>query len=292
MNEDDQTSTTFPATADSFIELRQISSLRIHPACASRGLHSLPIPETLKALDRSELISVSSSGIVMKGLDLFTELSAKPDGKVKVLVHPIDDLQALEWIIRQSAPKSGYSGYARFLLTKDLFDESMRQLGRENMRLGGKYKGLSNLENLTEIRRNEEFARKAVIGVTYVGYASKLEMEASDEVKRALLTGELPIYRAYAFLKDSRPQKKCLDEFRVEQTQSRYIRQAVRGLCRQEKGPWGMNADRLCEAILRMSPEQRERIRVATTRAEGELMTISIGLMDALYQTGDLFDGR
>jgi hypothetical protein len=148
----------------------------------------------------------------------------------------LDDSQALHLIIEQSEPQNGYSPYARILLATELLGDCITEAARENMRLGGKYKGLPNLENLSEVHRNREIARIAKVAVGYVGYAEKLRRHAADEIKQVLLTGELPIYRAFAFLKDRRSPRECLAEFRAEGTRQVDVRQAIRDLRKQKEG--------------------------------------------------------
>ena len=136
---------------------------------------------------------------------------------------------------RNPNPPNGPSPYARILLAADLIDDWITEAARENMRLGGKYKGLPNLENLSEVHRNKEIARISGVASGYVGYAQRLRRQAADEIKQALLTGELPIYRAFAFLKNFRSQQECLAEFRAERTRTVDVRQAIRGLRKQRR---------------------------------------------------------
>jgi hypothetical protein len=216
----------------------------------------------------------------------------RPDKEIQCLVYPFDDNQALHWIIQQSEPQDGYSPYARYLLTFELLDDCITRAARENMRLGGKYKGLPNLENLSEVHHDKEIARIAKIAVGYVGYAHKLRRQASDEIKQALLTGELPIYRAFAFLHNRRSPQECLAEFRAGRTQPADVRQAIRDLRKEKEGSPRLSLDAIFRRIQRMPTEQKDQIRIGRIRTKGNLVLVSNDLIDQLDWTGDLFHGQ
>ena len=273
-------------------EPRQVGSLRYHRAWSECGLENLAVPGCLKSSDPMEPLYISTSGIVIKGLDQFKVLHARQDEKIKCFIYPLDDNQALQWILEQSVPQNGPSPYARFLLATELLGDRITELARENMRLGGKYKGFPNLENLSEVHRNREIARIARVAVGYVGYAQKLRRQAADEIKQALLTGELPIYRAFAFLKDCRSQQECLARFRSERTRPVDVRQAMRDLRKQKEGGEGLSVDPVCSGILRIPAEIRDKVRVGRIRTKGNVLLVSNDLLDQLDRTGDLFDGR
>lgn len=164
-------------------ESHRVGSLRYHRAWPELGLENLPVRGSLKSSGPTEPLSISTSGIVIKGFDQFKTLRNWPDKEIQCLIYPFDDNQALHWIIQQSQPQDGYSPYARILLAIELLGDSITQTARENMRLGGKYKGFANLENLSELHRNKEVARITKVAEGYVGYAIKLRRKASDEIK-------------------------------------------------------------------------------------------------------------
>jgi hypothetical protein len=273
-------------------EPRQVGSLRYHRAWSECGLENLAVPGCLKSSDPMEPLYISTSGIVLRGLDQFQALRSRPSEKVNCIVYPWTEDEALQWILEQSVPQNGPSPYARFLLATELLGDRITELARENMRLGGKYKGFPNLENLSEVHRNREIARIARVAVGYVGYAQKLRRQAADEIKQALLTGELPIYRAFAFLKDCRSQQECLARFRSERTRPVDVRQAMRDLRKQKEGGEGLSVDPVCSGILRIPAEIRDKVRVGRIRTKGNVLLVSNDLLDQLDRTGDLFDGR
>jgi hypothetical protein len=173
-----------------------------------------------------------------------------------------------------------------------LLDAWLKDLGRDNMSLGGELKGLSKLTNLTRVHRRKEIARIARVAEGYVWYTTRIEQEAIDEVKEAVLLKELPIYIAFQFLRDRLSQKECLARFRSERTRPVDVRQAMRDLRKQKEGGEGLSVDPVCSGVLRMPAEIRDQVRVGRIRTKGNVLLVSNDLLDQLDRTGDLFDGR
>jgi hypothetical protein len=211
---------------------------------------------------------------------------------ITCIVFPWDDDEALQRIIEQTAPQHALSEYARILLTRDLLDSWLKDLARENMRLGGQHKGLSNLTNLTQVHRRKEIARIAMVAEGYVSYAASLYAGATEEIKQALMTDELPMYLAIKFLKSGRSQHECLADFRAERTRTTDVRQATRELQRKKESEEELLPERVCKAIEKWITKPHEPIRVGRIRTSGNVLLLSNDLLDQLYRTGDLFHGQ
>jgi hypothetical protein len=277
---------------DVTVRERQVGSLRLHPSWSELGLAHHAVPVCLKSSTPGEPIQISTSGIVLKGIDQFEALRSQPKEMISCIVFPWDDDEALQWIIEQTAPQGALSEYARILLTRDLLDSWLKELAKENMRLGGEHKGLSNLTNLTQVHRRKEIARVAMVAEGYVSYAARLHAEATEEVKQALLTGELPIYLAVDFLKNGRSQHECLANFRTERTRTKDVRQAIRKLQGQKKADENLLPERVFRAIEKWQAKTDGQIRVGRIRTGGNVLLISNDLLDQLYCTGDIFHGQ
>jgi hypothetical protein len=277
---------------DVTVEERRVGSLRLHLSWSDLGLAHHAVPACLKSHTAGEPIQISTSGIVLKGINQFEASRSRPDEMITCIVFPWDDDEALQRIIEQTAPQDALSGYPRILLARDLLDSWLKELAIENMRLGGEHKGLSNLTNLTQIHRRKEIARVAMVAEGYVSYAARLNADATDEVKQALLTGELPIYLAVGFLTSGRSQHECLADFRAERTRTKDVRQATRKRQRQKDSIENLLPERVCRAIEQWVTKTHEQIRIGTIRTKGNVLLISNDFLDQLYSTGDLFHGQ
>lgn len=274
------------------VEDRQIGSLRLHPSWSDLGLAHQAVPACLKTHTVGEPIQVSTSGIVLKGIDQFEAFRSQADEMITCIVFPWDDDEALQRIIEQTAPQDALSEYSRILLARDLLDSWLKELAKENMRLGGKHKGLSNLTNLTEVHRRKEIARVARVAEGYVSYATRLSAAATNEVKQALLTNELPIYLAVGFLTSERSQHECLVDFRAERTRTKDVRQATRKPKRRKDLVENLLPEQVCRAIEKWATNTHKQIHIGTIRTKGNVMLISNDLLDQLYCSGDLFHGQ
>ena len=83
MSEHPQIMAPLRIVGDITVEPRQVGSLRYHHAWSECGLENLAVPGCLKSSDPMEPLYVSTSGIVMKGFDLFKVLRARQDEKIK-----------------------------------------------------------------------------------------------------------------------------------------------------------------------------------------------------------------
>lgn len=277
-------------TGEVTIAMRQVGSLRVHPAWHDCGLDHLAFPAALNSHTADDPIHISTSGIVVKGFNQLKQF--EPTAEISCFVYPWDDDEALQRIIEQSAPQGGLSDYARILLTIELLDAWLKGLAAENMRRGGQHgRGLSNLTDLKPVQRRREIARVAQVAEGYVSYAARIKCEAIPAVKKAVLAKEVPLYVAVQFLSAPCSQQESLAAFRASRTRSSEVRQSMRDLRRQRENKDGISADRLCKAIIRGVKEQNIDVRVGTMRTKGNVLLASNDLLDQLLRTGELFDG-
>lgn len=139
----------------------------------------------------------------------------------------------------------------------------LQQKALENMRIGGKHKGLANLPKaeLTDVR--QEIARIASVGSRNVGNVKIILEKADTRLIDALQGDALTIHQAVQWCALSRTQQvKELTRHNVNRRTNRVIRQTIHRLKKSEAAP---KLATVLNALQQMETSNPESIVVRTT---------------------------
>ena len=151
---------SFNPIAMSWVEWRPVvrspKQLRLHPALDELGwvgvVGELNEAAGLSSQSVSGQILITSDGIILTGigrwrLAVFERRHAIPCNECLL---PLDEDEALQFIISHHQPQRGWNAFIRIRLALKL-EPYFQQRALDNMRAGGKYKGLAKLPEAQHI---------------------------------------------------------------------------------------------------------------------------------------------
>jgi hypothetical protein len=205
---------------------RQLDQLRAHPSYRLDGHPVVRSPEQLRlhrALDEldwvgmigelneavrlrnssvAEPILITTNGTILAGFGRWR--SAVFDGRheINCIEYSLSEDEALQFIIRHHQPQRGWNAFTRIrlALTQEPY---FQQQALENMRAGGKYKGLANLPEAQHIDVRQEIASAAGVGARNVGNVKTILRNAHPRLITALLNGTLTVNGAMPLCRQS-----------------------------------------------------------------------------------------
>jgi hypothetical protein len=127
--------------------------------------------------------------------------------------------------------RRGWNAFFRIRLALTL-EPYFQQRALENMRAGGKYKGLANLPEAQHIDVRQEIASAAGVGARNVSNVKTILKNAHPRLKAALRNGTLTINGAMQFCK--LPKAEQLEQF-IRHSEEREINKVIRQSIAQPK---------------------------------------------------------
>src|SRR5581483_2692697 len=207
------------------------SELRLDPAFDSVGFNDCvdDLSRAVRLRDESVpgLILATQRGIILAGIANWW--LAVCDGRTQIswIEFPIAEEDALQFIINHYQANPGLNDFAciRLALTKEPYFE---QKARENMCVGGKYKGSTNLSRADHVEVRRRVADLAHTGVGNVAKVKAILQSCHPAIVAALEHGVLSIHRAWLWCKLPKSQQKeefaRWEEKRTERIISRELR--------------------------------------------------------------------
>ena len=127
-------------------------------------------------------------------------------------------------IISHHQPRRGWNAFIRIRLALKL-EPYFQQRALDNMRAGGKYKGLANLPEAQQIDVRQEIARVAGVGARNVSNVRTILQTAHPRLIETLRDGTLTINRAIQFCK--LPWAEQLEQF-IRYSEERATNKVIR----------------------------------------------------------------
>ena len=211
--------------------VRSPQSLKLHRALDELGWFGA-MSELNEAVQRStssttEPILSSTKGTILAGFGRWQAAILSGEGEINCIEYSLDEEEALQFIIRHHQPERGWNAFLRICLALKL-EACFEKIALDNLRAGGKYKGLADLPRAQSIDVREEIARVAGVGARNVTNVKTILQTAHGRMKEALRNGTLTINRAMQFCK--LPRDEQLEEFvryEEERATNKVIRQTI-----------------------------------------------------------------
>ena len=212
--------------------VRALKELRLHPALEEIGFGGLLVDlnEVIRSQDqvsRMEPIYVTHTGLILSGFGRWR--SAIFDGRIEIdcMETSLALDESLQFILTHHQARRGWNDFVRIRLALTL-EPALQQRALENMRIGGKFKGLANLPEAHHINVREEIARAAGVGGRNVSNVKTILERAHPSLIQALQEGVLSINRAIQLC--NLPKARQLEQFihySEERAISRIIRRSI-----------------------------------------------------------------
>ena len=269
-------------TATSRLEWRPVvrspEQLRLHPALKELGwiggMDEFTAAARLKDQSVPEPILITTNGTILAGYGRWQ--SAVFDGRheINCIEYPLVDDEALQFIIRHHRSRCGWNAFVRIRLALTL-ESYYQQKAIENMRVGGKWKGLTNLSNADRIDVRQQMAHDAGTGTSNVDKVKAILHSAHPNIIAALQNDLLKIHRAWKWCKLPRLQQKA--EFaRYEEDLTQ--RKILHGLLPK---PTSVSLDpaQVIDALQRLEARQPGSIDIRTSRSKRTVVILAQGLL-------------
>lgn len=133
--------------------------------------------------------------------------------------YPLGEGEVLPFILRYHQPRHTWNSFVRISIARRL-KPALQQRALDNMRAGGKNKGLTNLSKADRIDVRQQIAMLAGTGVGNVTKVETILERAHPSIIVALQNALLSIHRAWQWCKLSKMEQK--EEFaRYEEERTR-----------------------------------------------------------------------
>jgi hypothetical protein len=203
--------------------------LRLHPAMKELGwtgaIDELNNVARRKNQSMSDPILITTNRTILAGFGRWRLAILDGWTEIDCTEYPLGDDEALDFIIRHHQPQRGWNAFVRIGLALTL-ESNFQQKAQENMRIGGKYKGSTNLSGADHIEVRREIAKVAGTGTGNVGKVKKILRHAHPSIIAALQNGLIRIHRAWKWCKLSKLQQKAeFARYEEERIQRKILRE-------------------------------------------------------------------
>jgi len=270
---------SFNPTAMSRLEGRPVvrspEQLRLHRALEELGWSGVigELNEAVRLTNQSvtEPILIATNGTILAGIGRWR--SAVFDGRheLNCIEYPLSEDESLQFIISHHQPQRGWNAFIRIRLALTL-EPSLQQKALDNMRAGGKYKGLASLPDVQRIDVRQGIASVAAVGARNVSNVKTILGVAHPRLTEALRNSTLTINRAIQFCK--LPRAEQLEQFirySEERATSKVIRGFIVGRKEEEASP---NIVAILDALQQQEARQPGSVAVRVGRHKRTVVLI------------------
>jgi hypothetical protein len=223
---------SFNPTAMSRVEghpvVRIPEQLRLHSALEeldwTGGIDEFNDAARLRNQSAPGPILVTTNGTILAGFGRWRLMVFEGRHEIHCIEYSLSEEESLQFIISHHQPRRGWNAFIRIRLALKL-EPYFQQRALDNMRAGGKYKGLANLPEAQQIDVRQEIARVAGVGARNVSNVRTILQTAHPRLIEALRDGTLTINRAIQFCK--LPWAEQLEQF-IRYSEERATNKVIR----------------------------------------------------------------
>jgi hypothetical protein len=223
---------SFNPTAMSRVEghpvVRIPEQLRLHRALEeldwTGGIDEFNDAARLRNQSAPGPILVTTNGTILAGFGRWRLMVFEGRHEIHCIEYSLSEEESLQFIISHHQPRRGWNAFIRIRLALKL-EPYFQQRALDNMRAGGKYKGLANLPEAQQIDVRQEIARVAGVGARNVSNVRTILQTAHPRLIEALRDGTLTINRAIQFCK--LPRAEQLEQF-IRYSEERATNKVIR----------------------------------------------------------------
>ena len=219
------------AVPEGYPVVRSPAQLRLHRALEKLGwtgvIDKFNDAARLKNQSMLEPILITTKGTILVGFGRWR--SALLDGKreINCIEYQLTEDESLQFILTHHQSRSGWNDFIRIRLALALEPDFQRR-AVDNMRAGGKYKGLANLPEAQHIDVRQEIAKIAGVCPRNVSNVKALLKLAHPRLIEALRDGTLRINRAIQFCKVPRAEQvEQFTRYSEERATNKVIRRSI-----------------------------------------------------------------
>jgi hypothetical protein len=210
-------------------------------------------------------ILIATDGTVLAGFGRWRLAVFEQVSEIYCIEHSLSADDSLAFILTHHQTQRGWNAFVRIRLALTL-KSSLQQTALNNMRFGGKYKGLANLPEAQHVDVRQQLADMAGVCPRNVANVQTILEIAHPTLVGALGNGTLKINRAMQLCKLSRP--KQLAEF-IRYSEERATSKVIRRcLAQPRKGEIGLDASVVLKALHNLEKLHSGSVLVRVVRQE------------------------
>ena len=264
--------------------VRSPEQLRLHPALEELSwtgvIDELNDAARLKDHSVTEPILITANGTILAGFGSWRLALFEGRHELHCIEYPFSEDESLRFILTHHQTRHGWNDFVRIRLALKL-EPYFQQRALENMRAGGKGKGLAILPEGQRIDVRQEIAGLLGIGARNVTKAKVILRFGHPGLIDALANGTLRIHRAMQWCKLPKAQQlEELTQYMFERARNKVICKAVGGFKESR-----ISIDVL--AVLSALPQQEARkpgsVVVRRCRRQNTVILIGQDLLTSLH---------
>ena len=233
-----------------------------------------------------EPILIATDGTILAGFGRWRLAVFEGRHEIPCIEYPLSEDQVVPFILTRNQIRRGWNDFVRIRLALTQ-KSSLRQRALENMRAGGKYKGLADLPDVQCIDVRREIANLAAVCPRNVGNVEAILKTAHPRLIEALQHGTLKINRAMQFCKLRRAEQ--LEEFirySEERATNKVIRRSVPHPTKEQKANLDIVA--VLDALQHQEARQPGSVAVRVGRHKRTVVLVGQDLTAAIPSRKEL----
>ena len=214
----------------------------------------------------TEPILITTDGTILSGFGRWRLASLESSHEIPCIEYRLDEDESLLFMLTHHQVQCGWNDFVRIRLALTM-ESSLQQKALDNMRAGGKLKGLANLPEAQHIDVRREIARIAGVGDRNVSNVQTILKTAHPRLIEALQNGTLRINRAVQFC--TLPRAEQLEQFvrySEESATNKVIRQAIRQPKKKEASIDVISVISILDGLQRQHAQQPGSVAVRVGR--------------------------
>src|ERR1041385_721938 len=208
--------------------------LKLHPALQRLGWTGLvdELDDAARVKEQSlrDPVLITENRMILAGFGRWRLALLERRDEISCIEFRLDDNESLQFILAHHRPLRAWNPFVRTRLALALVP-LFQERALENMRAGGKYKGLAKLPDAQTIDVREQIAAIAGVGARNVANVQLILNRAHPRIKDALRDSRLSINRAVQLCK--LPYFKQPEEF-IRSTEERARKKVIRRAIAEE----------------------------------------------------------
>jgi hypothetical protein len=269
--------------------VRSPQQLRLHPALEELGWAG-EIDEFNEAARVShpsvtDPILITMNGTILSGFGRWRSTVFDGQLEINCIEYPIGEDESLEFILTHHQTRCGWSDFVRIRLALTL-EPNLQRKALENMRTGGKLKGLANLPEAQHVNVRKEIARAAGVGDRNVSNVRTIIQRAHPTLIRALKEGKLSINCAIQLC--NLPKTQQLEQF-IRYSEERATNKVIRrSVPRPKEGKIRLDVATVLKALQQQEARQPGSVAVRVGRHKRTVVLIGQDLFGEPHSQKEL----
>jgi ParB-like chromosome segregation protein Spo0J len=230
-------------------------------------------------------ILITTSGTILAGFGRWRLALLEGRQEVRCIEYPINEEESLQFILNHHKPRRGWNAFVRIRLALTL-EPDLQQRALDNMRAGGKFKGLANLPEAQLLDVRQQIADIAGVGTRNVSKVKTIRKNAHPRLITALLNGTLTINGAMQFC--NLPKAEQLEHF-IRHSEERETNKVIRrSIIRSRKEKISPDVGAVLDALQQQEARQPGSVVVQVGRFQRTVVLIGQELLTGPYSQKEL----